>query len=177
MIKHASGMISGHLTAIDIGGGVGRTAKTILTQFFSEVDLVERDPRFIQEAKKLVPSVRNFYCQDLRDFSFPDKYDCIWIQWILMYLEDSDVELLLSNANEAAKPSKRGRSGLVFVKENVDYNSLVDNKDYVITRTDKQLRKIFSRVGLAVVAHFYQRHTEADGTELQDVSCYTLRVI
>jgi len=41
MIEDFSDRISGFNTAIDMGAGIGRIAKTILISRFAEVDLVE----------------------------------------------------------------------------------------------------------------------------------------
>jgi len=49
------------------------------------VDLLERDEKFIEEAKKTLlnnSKIGNFYCFSLENFIAKEQYDCIWIQWV-----------------------------------------------------------------------------------------------
>ena len=62
MIEEARPYISGFDQALDCGAGIGRIAKTTLLPVFKAVDLLEPAPVQIEEAKKNVPNVRNFYC-------------------------------------------------------------------------------------------------------------------
>ena len=91
MITDFSDRISGFKTAVDMGAGIGRIAKTTLVPRFAEVDLVEPAEIQIDKAKVNVPQVRKFYCQGLQEFQYERRYDCIWVQWCLMYLTDSDL--------------------------------------------------------------------------------------
>lgn len=111
--------------ALDVGAGIGRVSKYLLTKNFKKVDLLEQNEKFLNEAKKNLQSsplakhiVDNFFCSGksllvpnslihftvdkihnkrlclgLKDFTNPDniKYDVIWIQWVLLYLNDEDV--------------------------------------------------------------------------------------
>eukprot|EP00826_Nyctotherus_ovalis_P050516 TRINITY_DN6192_c0_g2_i1.p1 TRINITY_DN6192_c0_g2~~TRINITY_DN6192_c0_g2_i1.p1 ORF type:complete len:210 (+),score=44.93 TRINITY_DN6192_c0_g2_i1:186-815(+) len=83
--------------AIDCGGGIGRVSRELLTKFFSKVDIVDQASNLIQAAKTNVKSerMRNFYVSGLQDFEFPDKYNCIWVQWVLMHMPDEDAVKLL----------------------------------------------------------------------------------
>jgi len=49
---------------LDCGSGIGRITKHLLSRYFTKVDLVDQDPKFIDEAKKLFQNNENigFYC-------------------------------------------------------------------------------------------------------------------
>ena len=55
MITDFSDRISGFKTAVDMGAGIGRIAKTTLVPRFAEVDLVEPAEIQIEKAKLNVP--------------------------------------------------------------------------------------------------------------------------
>jgi hypothetical protein len=55
MITDFSDRISGFKTAVDMGAGIGRIAKTTLVPRFTEVDLVEPAEIQIEKAKLNVP--------------------------------------------------------------------------------------------------------------------------
>lgn len=144
MIQDFSSRISGFKTAIDLGAGIGRIAKTTLLPVFEEVDLVEPAAAQIERAKENVPNIRKFYQVGLQDFKFERPYDCIWLQWCAMYLTDADLLdfLIRSRDNlevsEEVMDSGARKSGLLFVKENVNSDRfLVDREDNSIMRTDK----------------------------------------
>ncbi len=48
------------------------------------------------------------------DWSPQRPYDCIWIQWCLLYLTDPDVIVMFNKTRQALAPD-----GLIFVKENI----------------------------------------------------------
>ena len=91
MIEDYAGRISGFRTAVDMGAGIGRISKDTLLPKFNEVDLVEPAITQLVKAKENVPKIRKFYLNGLQDFQYERKYDCIWVQWCLMYLTDTDL--------------------------------------------------------------------------------------
>lgn len=82
--------------ALDCGAGIGRISKHLLLNIFQNVDLVEQNPSFLEQAEtyigpKLHQRVGNFFSEALQDFKPEDnKYDIIWIQWVLGHLTDTD---------------------------------------------------------------------------------------
>ena len=66
------------------------------------------------------------------------KYDCIWTNWTLCYLDDYDVLKFLKNAamnlrkvqqpNPTKQYNNTWKTGLVFVKENIE----IDKEQYII---------------------------------------------
>ena len=150
MIDDMAGAISGFNTAIDLGAGIGRIAKTTLCPRFKEVDLLEPTEVQIGRAKEYVPEVRKFYQQGIQDFIYERQYDCVWLQWCAMYLTDADLlEFCIKTRQNLAKTSELSesglqKSGLLFVKENVHKGKfIIDREDNSIMRTVKHFDAIF----------------------------------
>lgn len=54
---------------LDVGAGIGRISKLLLSRFFDAVDLVEVTQKFLDEAKKDLANfeqVKNFYCSSMQ---------------------------------------------------------------------------------------------------------------
>lgn len=87
----------GRSYALDCGAGIGRISKFLLTDIFSQVDLVEQNADFLERAKnylgaKSLPKIGKFYPIGLQNFiPEKEKYDVIWIQWVLGHLVDEDL--------------------------------------------------------------------------------------
>ncbi|CAH1960005.1 unnamed protein product [Acanthoscelides obtectus] len=82
--------------ALDCGAGIGRITKFLLTDFFENVDLVEQNAAFIEQAKKYIGSkssrVGCYYTEGLQYFEpVAEKYDVIWVQWVVGHLTDDDL--------------------------------------------------------------------------------------
>lgn len=58
----------------------------------------------------------HFYCNGLQDFEFEEKYDVIWIQWVIGHLHDDDLLIFLNKCKQALAPN-----GLLCIKDNVCY--------------------------------------------------------
>ncbi len=79
LIKHFASEISGFRSAIDLAGGVGRTASKLLIPRFDHVDLQDLKAKYIKEAKKKYPQINDVFCCDIKDMVFAKLYDCVWI--------------------------------------------------------------------------------------------------
>jgi hypothetical protein len=54
---------------LDVGAGIGRISKFLLSRFFDSVDLLEVTQKFLDEAKKDlsgIEQIRNFYCAPIQ---------------------------------------------------------------------------------------------------------------
>ncbi|XP_012279661.1 N-terminal Xaa-Pro-Lys N-methyltransferase 1-A [Orussus abietinus] len=139
--------------ALDCGAGIGRISKSLLTKYFTNVDLVEQNPRFLQEARVLMQICSSrlgiLYPLGLQDFT-PDvaKYDVIWCQWVLGYLQNDDLVNFFKRCLAGLKPN-----GLLVIKENVTTSSNieVDTKDSSITRPLDNYRHIFEKAGFTCI--------------------------
>lgn len=69
--------------------------------------------KYITKAKEILKdnNVRKFYCKGLQNFNFEHKYDCIWLQWVLTYLNDEDSIAFLMRAKANLK-----EGGVIIVK-------------------------------------------------------------
>eukprot|EP00920_Eleutheroschizon_duboscqi_P027798 GHVT01068039.1.p1 GENE.GHVT01068039.1~~GHVT01068039.1.p1 ORF type:complete len:326 (+),score=60.14 GHVT01068039.1:654-1631(+) len=139
--------------ALDCGAGIGRVTKGFLLKLFDKVDLVEPIEKYVEVAKQTLPRDRviEFFKASLQDFTPPSKrYDCIWVQWCILYLTDSDLVAFLVRCRDSFAPN----SGMVVVKENVVLDNTsgfqVDKEDNSIMRTDYHYRLLFSQAGFDV---------------------------
>ena len=112
-------------SCLDCGAGIGRVTEYVLSNFFKEIDLVERDKKFIEKCKTKFSGnskIKNIYMSPLESFKFERKYDLIWIQWCLENLEDEDLEPFLNKCYNHLNDD-----GMIIVKENL-YNFDEDEK-------------------------------------------------
>ena len=139
--------------ALDAGAGIGRVTKTVLSEVFDEIDLNEQSKVQIEEAKKFVPFVKNFYNCGFQDFKFEHKYDCIWLEWFLMYLTDKDlIESLMRCRRNLTVDKKTGNSGLIIVKENIKASGCyLDREDNSLIRSPMYFKAIFDTCGLEIL--------------------------
>ena len=105
--------------ALDLAAGIGRVTEFVLCNFFKEIDLVEKDKKFIDKCKVKFSSndkIKKIYMESLENFKFERKYDLIWMQWCLENLEDEDLEPFLKKCYD-----NLNEDGIIIVKENL-YN-------------------------------------------------------
>ena len=117
-------------TALDCAAGIGRVTEFVLTNFFKEIDLVEKEKKFIEKCKIKFSGnnkIKNIYMSPLESFKFERKYDLIWIQWCLENLEDEDLIPFLNKCYDNLNDE-----GIIIVKENLynlDEEEKKDKKD------------------------------------------------
>lgn len=145
--------------ALDCGAGIGRVTKHLLLPLFKKVDMVEQDQTFVDQAPTFLGEenskrVGERFCSGLQDFTPEAKrYNLIWVQWVLLYLTDDDLVEFLQRCQAALLPN-----GLICLKENIaTKRSVTDQQDSSITRTDKRLKKLFTKAGFNVIKQDTQR--------------------
>jgi protein N-terminal methyltransferase len=144
-------------TSCECGAGIGRITKGLLLPLgIKQCDLIETSPRLIQFAPTYIGqehvSKCNFICQGLQTFQpipSDDKYDIIWIQWVIGYLTDWDLVSFLSRMGK----SLRRPDGIIVIKDNCcnEMAFLADCDDSDITRSFHYLMAIVKESGLKVV--------------------------
>lgn len=147
--------------ALDGGAGIGRVAKHLLSKFYSKVDLVEGNQRLIDAAPEYMKNgddgdlsmhLGELYCDTLQDF-IPERngYDCIWVQWVIIYLTDIDLVRFLKRCVVGLK-----KGGIIVIKENVlsaknnSVEFVVDEDDSSLTRSKPYMKWIFEQAGLEI---------------------------
>ncbi|XP_067001474.1 N-terminal Xaa-Pro-Lys N-methyltransferase 1 [Anabrus simplex] len=145
--------------AIDCGAGIGRITKHLLLQFFDKVDLVEQNPKFLEEAKTFIgpnKKVENYFSTGLQHFRPPENtYDVIWCQWVLGHLTDYHFVEFFRACSEGLKPN-----GVIVVKENLTSSDKVeiDEQDSSVTRPIGVLKSLFEQAGLTSIREAKQNN-------------------
>ncbi|KFG62070.1 putative protein c9orf32 [Toxoplasma gondii RUB] len=140
--------------ALDCGAGIGRVTKGCLLHRFQQVDMVEPMERFCRSAPDFVASERlkDIFQQPLQEFSPSKKYDCIWLQWCILYLTDADLIDLLKRCSAALTDG-----GVICVKENIgELGFEIDKQDNSIMRTDKHYKQLFRQAGMRLLLDMRQ---------------------
>ncbi|KRW98924.1 hypothetical protein PPERSA_09449 [Pseudocohnilembus persalinus] len=136
--------------AIDMGAGIGRITKELLTKHFQTVDIVDQCKKYVDEAKNNYLkgfNIGHFIAQGLQEVDMPEKYDCIWVQWVSHHLTDTDFVTFLNKCKNSLNPN-----GFIVIKENHTKSGfLVDKEDYSVTRCEALYKEIFDKAGLQVV--------------------------
>ena len=167
---------------LEIGAGIGRVTKDLLSKYFNEIYLVEQDESFVKTAKQKlndISSVKNIICSPMQKcFDHENnknlipkdlKFDVIWIQWCIENIDDHDLVQMLKDCK-----SHLNERGMIIIKENVveDNDSVtVNNIDYSRVRNDKLFKELFKQAGLKMFKHM--RHPNwPEG--FMDVSVFAL---
>lgn len=144
--------------AVDCGAGIGRVTEHVLASRFLRVDLVEPTSHLMSEAKRRCanrPWMGEFFEVSLQNLELlPEMYDLIWIQWVLLYLTDSDLKAFLQRVVKSVSRPGESSSGLIVIKENVvlgKSRGVVDERDSSLTRSDVHFQKLFKDAGLEVL--------------------------
>lgn len=154
---------------LDCGAGIGRVTKFLLAERFEVVDLLEQCGKFLDFAKKYVETekARNFFNVGAQDFISDEKYDVIWVQWVLSQLTDEDLLKFLSKIRESLT-----ENGVIIMKENIQSKGFIVHKDdFSVTRSEKMLKHAFEISGLAVLEEKKQDDWPNDLLNLKLFAC------
>lgn len=139
---------------MDCGAGIGRISQHVLNKYFSSIDLLEQDKKFVefcQENFKNQPKIKDIYQDSLQNFQFKKSYDVVWIQWCLEHLTDLDVIAFLQKARKNLKDD-----GVIVIKgnlmENYEEENYIDIKKGDIIRSFKAFEDIFKKCELKIIA-------------------------
>ena len=161
-------------------------AKYLLSRFFNSVDLVEGNQRLLDSVPRYMmlnegaddmasnedettvgltahPCLGELFCDTLQSFE-PEaaRYDCIWVQWVVIYLTDVDFVMFLKRCARGLKPG-----GVIVIKENVLAESstkdfILDDEDSSLTRSQEYMKHIFKEAGLSVSLEATQQNWDRD---------------
>ncbi|KAG8447998.1 hypothetical protein GDO86_015193 [Hymenochirus boettgeri] len=139
--------------ALDCGAGIGRITKRLLLPIFKTVDMVDVTDEFLNKATAYLGEeskrIGNYYCSGLQEFSpEPNRYDVIWIQWVIGHLTDDHLVGFLKRCRIGLRPN-----GIVVIKDNITQEgAIMDDVDSSICRDMDLVRKLIKQAGLSVLA-------------------------
>uniref|UniRef100_A0A8D8YCM0 Alpha N-terminal protein methyltransferase 1 n=2 Tax=Cacopsylla melanoneura TaxID=428564 RepID=A0A8D8YCM0_9HEMI len=144
----------GKTRVLDVGAGIGRISKNLLSKHFEKVDLLEQSTTFIEQAKESLkdcPNVDRWYNVGLQDFKpedFSVKYDVIWIQWVLMFVLDEDIIKFINVCKQILT-----ENGVIVVKDNVasGIKNEFDEEDSSVVRSLSHYCLLFSKANLKCI--------------------------
>lgn len=152
LVKSNSKIRCGKDLALDCGAGIGRVTKKLLLKNFKFVEMVDVTENFINKAKEYLghdaERVANFHCCGLQNFHpEPQKYDCVWIQWVTGYLTDLDLVEFFKRSRASLRPN-----GICILKENIAQNQAeFDQEDSSIARTRHQIVNLIHKAGMQLI--------------------------
>jgi protein N-terminal methyltransferase len=159
--------------ALDCGSGIGRITKNLLQRFFSKVDLVDQDEKFIQQARKNFEGNEKIgemtSCGLQKYQPEPEKYDVIWVQWVLSHMTDEDLIQFMHRCRSALR-----KNGVVIAKENCTRTNQLetDSVDSSVTRSFAMFVDIFKKADYNVISNVKQKNFPK---ELYPVWTFVLR--
>jgi len=108
------------LNVLELACGIGRFT-SYFAKYASHVTAVDFIEKFIKENQRRNKNHKNitYICSDVMDLSFNNhEYDFIFLNWILMYLEDKDLDILLNRLFHALK-----HKGYIFIRESCSWQN------------------------------------------------------
>lgn len=112
---------------------IGRITTNLLLPVAERVDVLEPVAKFT-EALRGIEGVRNVFNVGLEHWTAPPdaRYDLIWTQWCLNYVNDDQLLQYLERCKAALVPE----TGLIVVKENLSSTNddMYDEVDSSVTR-------------------------------------------
>ncbi|ELP90776.1 ad-003, putative [Entamoeba invadens IP1] len=135
---------------LDLGGGVGRVTKDVLSRYFKRIDVADQCVSHVNKAKEMkgvVPSFNDAFVCNMQHLVLTKQYDCIWIQWSILYLRDEDLVNMLQVCKAHLK-----EGGIIVVKENIGTTEFYwDRKDNSLMRTITHMNHLFVKAGLGLL--------------------------
>jgi len=169
-----SGTVAVPHQAVDCGSGIGRVTKSVLLRIFDQVDMVDVNSAFLDEARRYLGTqssrVDRYIVSSLHEF-VPEcgRYDAIWCQWVLGHLTDADLVDFFRRCRAGLTDR-----GIIFVKENMGSSTMsdFDQRDSAWTRPRNVWLELIDKAGLTVVKEEKQKSFPKD---LYDVHMFALR--
>ncbi|QLQ78449.1 hypothetical protein HG537_0A06960 [Torulaspora globosa] len=160
----------------DIGAGIGRVTRDMLSKHCDVVDLLEPVTPFVEQMSselqdlKAQGKIGQIFPIGMQDWE-PQKgrYWLIWCQWCVGHLPDDELVKFFERCKTALQPN-----GTIIVKENntPTNNDDFDPQDSSVTRSDTKFKQLFERAGLKLIATDRQKGLPK---ELYPVRMYALK--
>ncbi len=135
---------------IDCAAGIGRVSQHVLTKYFAQIDIFERDEKFVQYCQKNFEQnhkIKDISCDSLQNFQFNKLYDAIWVQWCLQDLQDDDVIDFLTRCKNSLT-----KNGAIIIKENIMYaGTFIDEDAGCEIRPRKAFEDFFAHCNLQII--------------------------
>ena len=144
----------------------------VLSKIFERVDLVELSSKQIAFARQRLSGnkrIGNFYNVDISDFDFEETYDVIWVQWVISFVTDLELEKFLSKAQLHLSPQ-----GVVVIKDVIEphanFSTKIESKMYI--RSLRLWKKQAKKAGYSVV---FEDSPKGLSTEFEEIATIVLR--
>ena len=157
-------------TCADVGSGIGRISIELLSKHFQSITLVEPINEFIKKAEfdlsQLNPTLSiDSFCGGAQDWKITKEYDCIWVQWVIMFLRDEDAISFLKRCKKHLKPN-----GFIAIKDNFSLSEKSASRnlafyfpdDNSFSRTYQHYVSLVQESGLEIVETYLQPNWPED---------------
>lgn len=164
---------------IEMGAGIGRVTKNLLSKICTKVDLLEPVEPFVQQMKvELKDLIEQDKIGKINEIGMQDwvpptdyKYWIIWCQWCCGHLPDEEFIKFLQKCGNSLE-----ENGTIIIKEN---NTPTDKDDFdptdsSVTRSDQKFKELFEKAGMKLIATERQKGLPK---ELYPVRLYALKPI
>ncbi|QLL33898.1 hypothetical protein HG536_0F02230 [Torulaspora globosa] len=160
----------------DIGAGIGRVTKDMLSKHCDVVDLLEPVTPFVEQMRSELQELKDqgkigeIYAIGMQDWEPQEgKYWLIWCQWCVGHLPDDELVKFFERCKRALQPN-----GTIIVKENntPTNNDDFDPQDSSVTRSDAKFKELFESADLKLIATDRQKGLPK---ELYPVRMYALK--
>ena len=175
MLQKEKGM--GNELVADLGSGIGRVSKLLLSKYFKMVTAVEPVKKFLDVYVKDMEGVCEFetVCCGAQEWNIDKLYDCFWCQWTLMFLTDNDAVEFLKRCKSHLRTN-----GFIVIKDNVACHDIFAMKqeanwfpdDRSLARTYLHYKELFNNAELQVVYETFDKPTN-DTEEFDLMPIYT----
>ncbi|KAG0667942.1 Alpha N-terminal protein methyltransferase 1 [Maudiozyma exigua] len=161
---------------VDIGAGIGRVTKNMLSKQCDIVDLVEPVKPFCEQMEielsdlKSQGKIGEIFQVGMQDWTPEEgKYWIIWCQWCVGHLPDEQLILFFKRCIKGLQPN-----GTIIIKENntPSNHDDFDDTDSSVTRSDTKFKELFEKSGLKLIATDRQKGLPK---ELYPVRMYALK--
>ncbi len=151
---------------LDLGSGIGRFTRFFASQagYLTTVDMASH---FVDKNRKDHADFKNvtFLCSDAMELSMEeDSLDFVFLNWLFMYLEDSEIEVLMDRIQRWLKPE-----GELFFRESCSATRQMSNDPtyYVHYRELSYYDEIVKKRFALLKEGHIQAHVDAFANPLQ----------